>query len=752
MDPGLGKSGGKEKLASYWGNAPIFRKVLRMHFISKIIFQPWLSGKPWIFLAPSEILTQSVITMSTNLSTSSPVHLTEQEERAYLDKMLQQLEWALEQTDRENQRFSKEFREEQRYLNDQRSGMDDADLVSAGQSHKRFAFQGTAGIAARHKLTKLSESPYFGRIDFIPDARRQRLPVYIGAHSFIPKEAGTFPIYDWRAPVSSMFYDFELGEAWYQTPGGTIKGNIDLRRQFRIRQGKMEYMIENSLNIQDDVLQKELSLSSDDKMKNIVATIQRDQNAIIRNESSPVLIIQGVAGSGKTSIAIHRIAFLLYRFRDKIRSSDILIISPNKVFADYISNVLPELGEANIPELGMEELAENLLEDTFKFQTFFQQVFSTLQHPDKAYAERVQFKSTQEFVSTMNRYFVHLENQWFKARDIRIGRVTVPAEFIQEKFNTHHRVPLLRRMPEIETEVRQYVRTAVARKLNGNEKSRIHEALHRSTERTDVLTFYRNFYQWLGRPDLFRMANNVLEYADVFPYLYCKIRLEGMAPYLHIKHLVVDEMQDYTPIQYAVLSRLYPCKKTILGDASQVVNPYSSNAEDIEKVFPQADIVKLTQSYRSTWEITHFALHIKPNPDLQAMERHGAEPAVKAATTPEAEADAVKQEVARFREADHRMLAILCKTTEQAKAMHTLLKAPDVFWLTEDSTHFKEGIVITTVPLAKGLEFDEVLVPFASADNYHNELDRGMLYVACTRAMHQLTVTYTGEPSPFLPQ
>ncbi|WPP48753.1 helicase domain-containing protein [Catalinimonas niigatensis] len=220
-------------------------------------------------------------------------------------------------------------------------------VVSARQSFACMAFQGESAIVARRKLTKLSETPYFGRIDFAQNGRTKRLPIYIGMYSFIGGTPDTYPIYDWRAPVSSMFYDFELGKAWYETPAGTVNGTIELRRQYRIRKGRMEYVIENSVNIQDDLLQRELSQASDDKMKQIVATIQRDQNAIIRNETSPVMIIQGVAGSGKTSIAIHRIAFLLYRFRDTIRSNDMLIISPNKVFADYISNVLPELGETH---------------------------------------------------------------------------------------------------------------------------------------------------------------------------------------------------------------------------------------------------------------------------------------------------------------------------------------------------------------------------------------------------------------------
>lgn len=689
--------------------------------------------------------------MSDENGSMKVIHATEQEERAYLEQILQQLEWALQQVDQEARRFSKEFRQNEAYLRDQRSGMDEADVVSAGQSFKRMAFQGEAGVAAKRRLTKLSDSPYFGRIDFIREGDGELLPIYIGVHSFVSPSPDTYPIYDWRAPVSSMFYDFELGKAWYETPGGTVNGTIELRRQYRIRRGKMEYMIENDVNIQDDVLQKELSQSSDDKMKNIVATIQRDQNAIIRNETSPVLIIQGVAGSGKTSIAIHRIAFLLYRFRDSIASKDILIISPNKVFADYISNVLPELGETQIPELGMEELAHDLLDHKFQFQTFLQQVFALLNKKEGGFAERVGFKSTTEFINLLNRYFVHLENRWFTAPGIRVGRVQVPASFVEEKFKGFQRIPLLSRLPEVIREVQAYVRKSIERKLNGQEKSRIHKAISEAAGNTTLLDLYRGFYQWLGREDMFRMHNNVLEYSDVFPLIYCRIRLEGVRPYQEVKHLVVDEMQDYTPIQYAVLARLFQGKKTILGDASQNVNPYGvSTAEEIQKVFPHADIVKLFRSYRSTFEITQFTQRIKPNPELQAVERHGPEPEVKGFQDPEEEAEEIIRLVDRFRASDHQMMAIICKTQSQAKSLHEKLGAPDVYLLTEESTSFRQGVVITMIPLAKGLEFDEVVVPFATAENYQTDNDRNMLYIACTRAMHRLTVTFTKERSRYL--
>jgi DNA helicase-2/ATP-dependent DNA helicase PcrA len=210
-------------------------------------------------------------------------------------------------------------------------------------------------------------------------------------------------------------------------------------------------------------------------------------------------------------------------------------------------------------------------------------------------------------------------------------------------------------------------------------------------------------------------------------------------------------MQDYAPIQYAVLARLFHCKKTILGDASQAVNPHStSTAEEIHQVFPQADVVKLFRSYRSTYEITHFTQGIIANPDLVAVERHGPEPEVKGFQRAIDEEEEIKKLVTRFRSSAHQSLAIICKTPQQAKAMSKLLHGPNVFLLTEESTSFRAGVVITTVPLAKGLEFDEVLVPFVSADQYQTDLDKRLLYIACTRALHYLTVTFTKERSRFL--
>ena len=679
------------------------------------------------------------------------INATEREEREYLEVIKEKLTLAIRRVDGSVKQFSDELREKKQYIHEQQSGMDDADMVAAGQSINRMAFTGEAAVARKRKLLKLGQSPYFGRIDFVPQGKAT-LPVYIGIYSFIDEQPRQSLIYDWRAPVASMFYDFELGEASFATPGGMVQGTIEVKRQYKIRDGRLEFMIENDVNIHDDVLQRELAKSSDDKLKNIVATIQRDQNAVIRNETAPVMVIQGVAGSGKTSIALHRIAFLLYRYRETIGAKDVLIISPNKVFADYISNVLPELGEEHIPELGMEELAADLLDHQYSFQTFFDQVAALLEKHDAAFIERIRFKSSFEFLSQLNQYLIYVENNYFTVKELRVGQTTVPLPFLLAKFRTFHRVPLLRRFALVAEEVRAYVRDATKRKLTNHEKSTIGEAIPRMFRFHQVLDLYRDFYRWLGKPELFRIDQSLrLEYADVFPLIYLRLRLEGISTYDHVKHLLVDEMQDYTPVQYAVLSRLFTCRKTILGDVSQTVNPYSSSsAETIERVFPQAEVVKLYRSYRSTVEITAFAQRITPNPNIIPLERHGPEPVVARFGSPDEELQAIKQMLSTFQTSGNHSLGIICKTLRQAEQAFQALEGPGIYLLTDESTAFKEGIIITTAHLAKGLEFDAVIVPFASARTYKTEVDKSMLYVACTRAMHQLTLTYTGDVAPFL--
>ncbi len=678
---------------------------------------------------------------------------TEKDERNYLEEIEEKLASAIIRIEDTVREHSSELRRNKEYIYEHQSGMDEADMVAAGQSINRLAFTGESAVERKKKIQKLIESPYFGRIDFTADNRTAS--VYIGYGTFTDAAGGVNLIYDWRAPISSMFYDYELGTAEYTTPSGKIAGTIDLKRQYRIRQGRMEFMIENAVNIQDDILQRELSRSADDRMKNIVATIQRDQNAAIRNETSTVMIIQGVAGSGKTSIALHRIAFLLYRFRDTIASKNILIISPNKIFSDYISNVLPELGEEHIPETGMEDLADELLDYKYPFQNFFQQVSLLLEKPEHGFVERMRFKSSYDFLRSLNKHLLYVENNYFQATSLKVGVKIIPIDFIEGRFKKYTQIPILKRIPLIVKDVQDHARSLVERKLTGHEKNMIWQAIPRMFKTTQPWEFYKDFFQWIGKKEmLVSHPSNKLEYADVFPFIYYKIRLEGIDhadTYQQVKHLIVDEMQDYSPVQYAVLSRVFRCKKTILGDVSQTVNPYSaSSAETIERIFPQADVVRLFRSYRSTREITAFTQRISQNPNIIPMERHGEEPYLKNYDSSKEQIAGIRKSILEFRASGYESLGIICKTPRQAQLLYQEIKDLDVHLLTAENTSFKGSVILTTVHLAKGLEFDEVLVHEVSSSNYHNDVDRSLLYIACTRAMHKLELHWVGEKSKLL--
>ncbi|HPR31467.1 MAG TPA: hypothetical protein PLK12_05200 [Prolixibacteraceae bacterium] len=267
---------------------------------------------------------------------------TEEEERAYLETIKERIGFALDQTDREIGKQVNDLNEQKEYLNENIAELDKFEKLAVKLSVHRTVMSGESALKKKKRLQKLLQSPFFARVDFQEQGRRDPLPVYLGVHAFFDEAKKENIIHDWRAPISTLFYDFETGPASFAAPQGTIEGDLVLKRQYRIREGRMEYMLESSLNIHDEILQQELSKSSDDKMKHIVATIQRDQNAIIRDESAQTLIIQGVAGSGKTSIALHRIAFLLYRYKDSLASDDILIVSPKRAFAAWVLFARPK--------------------------------------------------------------------------------------------------------------------------------------------------------------------------------------------------------------------------------------------------------------------------------------------------------------------------------------------------------------------------------------------------------------------------
>ena len=673
---------------------------------------------------------------------------TEKQEKEYLKQIISFLKKVIGNTDASVKDHVDTLAEYKDYIWFNKD-IDPHEIRSMRESILNHFALGESVINKHKRLTKILAIPYFGRIDFLEKKENSKvMPIYIGIHTFYDPESRATLIHDWRAPVSSMFYDHELGEAGYRSPSGEIKGVISLKRQYRIRGGKMEFMIESALTVHDDILQKELSSNADDKMKNIVATIQREQNRIIRNEDIRTLIIQGVAGSGKTSIALHRIAYLLYTFRDSISSKDILIISPNKVFSDYISNVLPELGEETVPETSMEQILSGVLEHKYKYQTYFGLVNELLEKPSSSLINRIAYKASFGFISELDKFILHIENTYFKAADVKLTKyITIPAPFIEEQYLRFNRYPIRRRFDAMADYMLDMLKIQYTFTVTTTGRNLLKKEIRLMFAGNNDIQVYKDFFKWTNNPGMFKMRKgHTLEYSDLAPLAYLHLALEGNGnqPF-RVKHLLIDEMQDYSPIQYKVIQKLFPCRKTVLGDAGQSVNPYgSSTAETIQKSLTASEIMKLCKSYRSTFEITDFAQKIHPNAEREPVARHGEKPQILQFGSAVEELSGIMGLISTYRKSGYKSLGIICKTEQQARKMADMLKsyANDISFLSSQSSAFVQGIVITSAHMAKGLEFDEVIIPQMDERNYRSEIDKSMLYVAVTRAMHRLTLTF----------
>ncbi|MCC0669708.1 AAA family ATPase [Clostridioides sp. ZZV14-6009] len=664
------------------------------------------------------------------------------DEISYLIDINNKLDNALEKAENSVDKLDRDYMDAKLYMVKNRGEIDPHEMFQNELALKQIDSYGAFMVKVRDKIAKMKDSPYFARIDFKLKDEDDDSKYYIGRFAF--DYENELLILDWRSPMASMFYDCKIGPAGYNAPLGWIDGEITRKRQFKIKNGTLEYVLESSMNIQDDILQQELSNTSDEKMKSIISTIQKEQNQIIRNDKADTLIIQGVAGSGKTSIALHRIAFLLYRFKDKISANNVIILSPNKVFGDYISNVLPELGEEPLCELSFEDIAEVQLERIIDFEG----EKDSLEINDVQWDERVRFKSTLDFLKLMDKYIKQMPNMVFIPKDYTFGSFTATSDWIRRRFDAYNKYPVKQRLEMVAEDIHYRFESDNIMEEDLPKVKNILKSLNGMLTIKNTLALYKDFFKQMNIQDMFVMpSKKTLEWADVYPFIYLHAAYEGLQEDKVIRHIVIDEMQDYTPIQYAVINLLFKCKKTILGDFGQLINPnHLHTLDDMVQIYDGGELVMLNKSYRSTFEIINFAKKIQNIISLEVIERHGEEPVLIKCINEQDEIDKIKMEIEQFEESNNATLGIILKTNSEAKAIYDVIKQEyDVNLISPESSSFVKGVSITSIKMSKGLEFDEVVIPSVNNKTYYNDYDRSLLYIACTRAMHRLKLTYTGN-------
>lgn len=679
-------------------------------------------------------------------------------------KELEWLKYILErlclQRDRQKEElatYSVGIRERQKELWQDLYNLDAKEVAASRQSISETADMEMILAKDYDNVLKLLQSPYFGRIRF-QEQEKEEATFYIGLSNFRDTQLKKILIYDWRAPVSSMFYDCELGQASYQAPRGLVEGELREKRQHKIRNGEMEYVFESSLNIQDSILQETLSKASGEQMKNIVETIQKEQNALIRDDKAETMVLQGVAGSGKTSIALHRIAYLLYKHRQTIQSENVLILSPNAVFASYISNVLPELGEEPVVESSFLQIALSELKGDMVFETGKEEHSRLEQDPDGPYAQRIRLKSSMEFLEEIRAYHAYVLENYFQPQDLEVGHQLISKEFLAQRFHAYRRYPICKRMEEISDDVCERLRDIPDFKLTASLRKKVRKLIFAMFKVNSTAALYFDFYTHCGLfHQLAFVEKSKLEYNDLHPYLLFKLYFDGGKDFFFIKHLVVDEMQDYTPVQYEIVKRMFSkAHKTILGDFWQQLNPYNQMTLPVfQEVFPEARVVEMKKSYRSTVEIIDFANEIMNNAvEIYPIDRHGPVPTITLCPREEDQWEEICARLAAFEEGPHASLALLCRDDNSAAQVAQQLSSrfpPDrLHLLTEDSSEFSQGITISSITMSKGLEFDAVLLLDVSRDVY-GEKEQKLLFVGCTRAMHQLDVLSVTAFSSLLP-
>lgn len=607
--------------------------------------------------------------------------------------------------------------------NEMRSMMAESDLqVSIMQSKGNYL----------QRLFRIQNKPYFGSIRFKEDGNEEEDNIYIGITHVEDKL--DYYVHDWRSPICSMFYDYETGPASYKAPSGIIKGIITKKRQYIIEDAELKHIFDNDLNISDSLLQEVLAEESSDKMKNIVNTIQEEQNKVIRNTEDKNLIVEGIAGSGKTSVALHRIAFLLYRIPN-LTSSNVVVFTPNKVFSEYISNVLPELGEDNTYDMTFYDLlCQNINE--YKDIENFTDFISRYYKGNVDNYDMVKYKQSDEIIKDIDNYINNLLSTIkFNDKLEYDNFIEIDTEELNNMLNyKYNRFPLFERIKEMSKRIASNNYEGSTKNASSIEK-KLKELLN---IKLDLKTIFNNFYQSEYSKYKDKVNDKCLYYEDACIFLYIKSLLVGFNTNHVIKEIVIDEAQDYNKLQYLIIKKTFKTSNyTILGDTNQTINPYYKydSLEELTSIFEFSKYITLTKTYRSTGKIIDYTNKILGLNHVTAIRNDKASDIIFRNNITKND---FLTDINNLKTTS-KSIAIITKNDSEAEEVYNMLKDDLDIMLIDGFGHIKRDLVVVPSYVAKGLEFDSVII-YTDKDNKYQEKDKYLFYVACTRAQHNLII------------
>lgn len=645
---------------------------------------------------------------------------------------------------------------------------DDEDKLIEYFDHERYAKEESYKVIDRKlsEFVKLKESPYFGKINFIDDGFSEE--VYIGRYGLTPEGSYEPAIVDWRAPVASLFYKGVLGKTSYTSPQGEMPIDILGRRQLMVKKAKLEGYFDSDINIQDEILQMVLSSNSGEKLKDIVNTIQKEQDEIIRADRSKVVVVNGVAGSGKTTIALHRVAYLLYNYRQQL-TDKVLILGPNDIFMDYISEVLPNLGETAVQNetfLSFAYKEIGLNEDVLDITAYLEEVLKG----NEEIINEIKYKSSKDFIDLLDKKIEEIEEGYFNYKAVNfIDEEIISLDEISELFEKHYKyMPIFRRSQKIKRILISKIKDKRDEKVREINKNAQEERAKLSADELvveenniefrrriairdvvrEVMKSKNDIETWIenkGIVDIYKefMNINKLSYLDLSGILYLMIKLDGKKASYEIKHIVIDEAQDYNMIQFIVLKELTGCKSyTILGDSNQRL----VKAEEVPSMLRLKEIFggffdlhELKKSYRSTYQIMEYASKLLNENAVVPFVRKG-EFDVLETTVPKGDTedliDVITNLLEDYQEEKYENVAVITKDKEELNIISPeLKKRTNILAFNKSDIVYRGGKVLVPSYYAKGLEFDAVIIV-----EFDENTDNLIKYIMSTRALHRLSV------------